>query len=278
MPCYHPLRAWRTPAGEVKLSKEPIDGQFLLLPCGNCLGCRTNRAQAWALRCHLELQDHNDASFTTLTYEESTLPLTLQRRELTLWLKRLRKRTETHQTRIRFFATGEYGDRTHRPHYHAILYGLAATPYTDRLIQDTWGKGHTRTEAATPASISYVAGYCNKKIGYRREPHERVDTETGEVYTWQPPFIQMSRRPGIGANAKQFLQSWSLYAIKDGHKMPVPRYFKEHYKNTATKEDLEKLERAIDALNIKPLTNQQLRAAEKIAEAKHKLQGEKRKL
>lgn len=273
MPCYHPIPAWRTANGNMQLHKELTEAQYIRLPCGNCLGCRTNRAQSWALRCQLELQQHDAAVFATLTYTDEHKPLTLSKDHLSAYIKKARK---SFTNRLRFFAAGEYGERTHRPHYHAIIYG--ASQLQASRLEEAWTKGHVRIDQATPANIAYTAGYCSKKIGYRRHTHERVDPSTGEVYEWQPPFIQMSRNPGIGAHAKQWLNSWRLYAVKDGHKMPVPRYYKDHYKNVATLEELEKLKTEIDNLNLHPFTEAELRAAEKNAEARQHQQGEKRRL
>lgn len=273
MPCFHPLQAWRTPAGEVVLSKQPIDGQYLRLPCGNCLGCRTNRAQAWALRCQLELHNNKEAVFATLTYDDDHKPLTLDKRHVSAYIKKLRKIIPE---RLRFFASGEYGEHTHRPHYHAIIYGPSQLRAPQ--LEAAWTKGHVRIDPATPANIAYTAGYCSKKIGYKREPHERIDPTTGEVYTWQPPFLLMSRNPGIGNHAKQHLNSWRLYAVKDGHKMPVPRYFKDFWKQQATPEELEHLAWEIHRLNQTAPTLQQLHAQERISATFQKLKADKRYL
>lgn len=273
MPCYHPIKAWRTPQGEVVLGKDRQDGTRLHLPCGNCLGCRTNYAQAWALRCQLEYHEHTAAIFATLTFAEEHLPLTLSKRHVSDYIRKIRKEFPN---RLRFFASGEYGETTGRPHYHAIIYGLSKC--AEPRLAEAWEKGHIKVDSATPANIAYTAGYCSKKIGYRRYEHERVDAATGQRYTWQPPFILMSRNPGIGATAKKYLNSWRLYAVKDGHKMPVPRYFKKHWKDNATPEELDQLAQEIAALNKDPLTRQQLDAAEKIAAQRHKMAGERRKL
>lgn len=273
MPCFHPLRAWRKPSGDVVLSKEPIDGQFLRLPCGNCLGCRKNRAQAWALRCQLEYQNHNAAVFATLTYDDAHKPLTLRKTDVSAYIKKIRKQFDN---KLRFFASGEYGEQTNRPHYHAIIYG--ASQFDAPKLEKAWEQGHVQINPATLANISYTAGYCSKKIGYKRTKHERMDATTGNKYIWQPPFILMSRNPGIGANAKKYLNAWRLYAVKDGHKMAVPRYFKDHWKLHATMKEIEKLQDEIDALNLTYLDQQQLAAAEKIAEKEHSLQAQRRKL
>lgn len=274
MPCYHPIPAWRTDSGEVILSKEPQAAKYgLRLPCGNCLGCRTNRAQSWALRCQLEYQDHNAAVFATLTYDEENKPLTLTKHHVSDYIRRIRKQLPN---KLRFFASGEYGETTYRPHYHAIIYG--ASQLQAPQLEEAWKWGHSKIDQATPANISYTAGYCSKKIGYRRFTHERVDPETGEVYQWQPPFILMSRNPGIGATARQHLNSWELYAVKDGHKMPVPRYYRKHWKENTNHEDHSRLERAIAALNLTAPTKEELAQAEKVAEANHKLASERRKL
>lgn len=281
MACFHPITAYRAPSGEIKIGKQLPDSIHLRLPCGGCLGCRKNAAQAWALRCQLELQSHRTAVFTTLTYNDENLPPTLQTRELQLWLKRLRKNTGK---KLRFFACGEYGERTNRPHYHAILYGADLTD--SDAIQNTWKNvrtkellGHTRTEPISPARISYTAGYCQKKIGYKRHIHERVDPQTGEVYIWQPPFKLMSRNPGIGHEAKQYVNSWRLHAVKDGHKMPVPRYLHEAWKQQATEWEKEDLlyQKSNLALN-RDTSTQRLHAAEKIAIAQQQLNAQQRKL
>lgn len=283
VPCFHPLTAWRTRQGEVLLGKEPPDSHQLHLPCGGCLGCRRARALAWALRCQLELQQHpQGAVFTTLTYDDEHKPATLLKDHIAGFLKRLRRAAGHHRT-LRFFASGEYGERTQRPHYHAILYGL--TEADRELIQNNWcavrhhkkaeALGHTHTVRAGLAAIAYTAGYCQKKIGYRRHTHERVDAETGEVYTWQPPFLQMSRNPGIGAHAKQWPESWRLYAIKDGHKMSVPRYLHEAWKQQATEQEIQQLREEKETLT-RYYNKTELAALEKITEAQQAIAADSR--
>lgn len=272
MPCYHPLPAWRTPDGQTVLSKpEQKDYTRLHLPCGGCLGCRTAHAQAWALRCQLELQRHQHAVFTTLTYSDDNVPVTLEKRHVQLFLKRLRRSTDR---TIRFFASGEYGETTSRPHYHAILYGLAAADHD--TIQTSWGLGHTRTYPVTPGAIAYVAGYTSKKIGYKRAMVEQVDPNTGEVYTWQPPFIQMSRRPGIAAHAKQWPHSWRLYAIHQNHRTAVPRFLHNAWKEQATTEQKEEL--IYEKSKLTRLTKEQLAATEHIAVSRQQEQSRDRQL
>lgn len=275
MACYHPIPAYRSPTGEITLHHEKqADSQTLALPCGNCIGCRTNRAQAWALRCQLEYHQHPTAVFATLTYDDEHKPLTLDKEHVSAYIKKIRKQFTN---KLRFFASGEYGEITNRPHYHAIIYGLSEREAP--RLEEAWTKGHVRIDPATPANIAYTAGYCSKKIGYRRTTHERSDPTTGEVYEWQPPFIQMSRNPGIGAAAKQFTDSWRLYAIKDGHKMKVPRYLHEAWQNQATAEEIEQLRNEIEQIARQTDNNKERRqAAEKIAEAKHRLQAEQRAL
>lgn len=287
MACYHPIPAFRTPSGQVKLHKDTPDSIPLQLPCGGCLGCRADKAKAWTLRCQLELHDYESTVFTTLTYDDEHVPRTLPKpsETLPLWLKRLRKKVgpiiqrngnARERKSLRFFACAEYGERTQRPHFHAILFGLGMQ-HAD-VIEKTWGMGHTRTEPISLARIAYVAGYCQKKIGYKRDGYERTDFETGEVYHWQPPYIQMSRRPGIGARARdKYKEQWRLFAIKDGNKMAVPRYLHDAWKAQATPEQIEALlyEKSKLALS-RDTSKERLAAAEQIAQARHALKAETR--
>lgn len=284
MPCYHPFRAWKHPrTGAVQLSKNTVpDAAPLLIACGGCIGCRTEHAKSWALRCQLELQQHPSAVFTTLTYDEANRPPTLDRHELSDFIKRYRRNLDRQKSaqpiRIRFFASGEYGEKNARPHYHAIIFG--ANKYHDGLIDRSWGKGFTRTEAVTPARIAYTAGYVTKKIGFKLEPKERVDAETGELYTWQPPFIQMSRNPGIGGEARTHTQSWRTHAVFDGVPMKTPRFYHEAWKRTATAAMLEQLEyeREKYLQTREPITQAQRVASERIAAAKREESSRARKL
>lgn len=222
------------------------------------------------------MQQHRSAAFTTLTFDDEHLPPTLRIRDLQLFNKRLRRNLQRQTTArtFRFFASGEYGEANGRPHYHSILFGLSANDAD--LIETTWGQGYARTYDATPAAIAYVAGYVAKKIGWKQHAREEcVDPDTGEVYTWQPPFRLMSRRPGIGGHARQWPDSWAEYAIYNGQRTKVPRYLKDAWEQTATKQQQEE----IDYRKYKyALTRdtENLQAAEKIAVAKQALRAKRR--
>lgn len=296
MPCYHPMDGWKTPAGSVSLGKSRhADAQHLRLPCGNCIGCRLSRAQGWALRCHLENQQHRAAVFTTLTYDDANLPPELNYNHVQDFFKRLRTHCDrlikkssapTLSSRLRFFASGEYGERFGRPHYHAIIFGLNHT--AANLIEDKWGKGICHTRTADPASIAYTARYTQKKAGehaeitwrnlgpiadadgvWQGDRYERIkitwrkDPLTGKYIPSLAPFIRMSRNPGIGSHAKQWPSSWRRYGVYQGQRIPVPRYLHQAWLDQATQLEKEELEheKQIQALT-RDTSTERLAAAE----------------
>lgn len=288
MPCFHPKNAWTTPGGAIFFAAPPVTHWAknittqIQIPCYNCRGCLKAHAQAWALRCRMEAQRYEHTTFATLTYADKYKPPTLSRQHLSLYLKRLRaaiaRATEGEiTTKIKFFASGEYGEHRRRAHYHLLLFGI---PHWSPLIQKTWKYGFTEADIVTLDRISYCAGYTDKKADQRYRaalPYNAISSD-GEPYRYQPPFIQMSRNPGIAAYARDnYTKSWQLYAIKDGHKMAVPRYLKQGWKYTATDEEIANNKAALlkHALT-RNTTYEQLEAAEKIAEAQHNITSSKR--
>lgn len=281
MPCHHPIPAWRVNSGITFRKTEVLrdQGNALSLPCGNCLHCLAIRALHWAVRCELESVDHQQMCWTTPTYDDKYVPPTLSKDHLTGYIKRLRARIQPRK--LRFFASGEYGEKTTRPHYHVILWGL---DHESPEIQEAWPFGETRhTRPLHTGAIHYVAGYTSKKIGWKYGAgEERVDPQTGEVYHYQTPFIQMSRRPGVGHSAKQYSRSWENFALHNGKPIPVPRYLHESWKQSATEEQLEEHELANYRKQIqkniqdrRPIS-EKLLAYEAIAKANHQLAAERR--
>lgn len=280
MPCFHPIPAWRSPLGALSLRepREPTPGtEYLRLPCGGCIGCRTARAREWAFRCSLEAKEHDHSAFVTLTYRPDDVPPTLQKQHVSSWLKRLRERVRPRS--LRFFACGEYGERNHRPHYHALVFGLPPTTAYGEEVEKAWGKGFTRTEAISPARIAYVAGYVAKKVGWQLEKGVRVDYETGEEYEYQPPFVIMSRRPGVGGEARKYAESWRSFAVYDGQQIPVPRFLHQAWLRNATETQIQQLKEEKLQLSLaKDTGKERLRAAEQQAIARQRLSSERRTL
>lgn len=233
MPCFAPLNAWRDNKGEIKFNKARPEGVPLLqLPCNQCIGCQKRRAYDWTVRCVLEAAEHHTSCWATLTYNDDTLekePWNLNRKHITRFHKRLRN----HTTQYRHFTTGEYGERTNRPHYHTILFGLSTND--TESIQKAWPYGYTRTDPISNAAIAYIAGYAAKKIGTTGgTKRTTINQRTGEEYTVQPPFIQPSTKPyGIGGRSRQHWQSWRDTAILNGTEQPVPRYFHKAWQDNA---------------------------------------------
>jgi len=286
MPCVHPIPAVRPkvlPGESARVllgsavrefvesgrADEVLAGAELLLPCGSCVGCQISRAREWAIRCSLECDLHSVTSFLTLTYREKYCPPTLSRHDLSRFVRYMRRAVGS----FRFFGCGEYGDYTARPHYHALLFGTADYEAAERA----WGKGFVTLENVTPARISYTAGYCAKKLGFHRAKGEEVDFSTGEVYVHQPPFLQMSRRPGIAGEFRKYWRSWRAQAIWQGRPFPVPRFLHNSYKESASESELAALELEKVERGMRP-TVRELFASEDIASARIRLRSERGQL
>lgn len=258
MPCYYPLDAWRStkknPSGKygivfVKDQGEP--GSEMLVPCGQCIGCRLERSRQWAMRCVHESSLYEENCFLTLTYNDENLPpnSSLLHEDFQLFMKRLRKK---YGAGIRYYMCGEYGEEQDeelykispigRPHFHACIFNhdfpdkmLWKTIndiklYTSEDLDGLWNKGYATIGDVTFESAAYVARYIMKKrTGKQSDEHYNrgINYETGEIKLIEPEYTQMSRRPGI---AKKWWDEFNQDTFKDfvtvrGIKMKPPKYY-----------------------------------------------------
>ena len=86
------------------------------------------------------------------------------------WFKRLRSaidyqlnKNKTNEFRLRYFICSEYGPRTFRPHYHAILWydSEELQRHISRLIRETWQNGNSVISLVNNSASQYVAKYVN---------------------------------------------------------------------------------------------------------------------
>lgn len=239
MACYHPIT--------LPVKQKPItpDGRAFwverTLPCGKCLGCRANQARDWSIRIMHETQMHDAAWFLTLTYSNERIPEngSLDPTHLRKLFKDLRRSQEQP---ISYFACGEYGEETQRPHYHAVVYGVdfldkhihrpdpTRPVWRAKSLEDHWPHGISEFSTVTPGSAAYVSGYVRKKVSKRDNPeaYTRVDDDTGELVEIHPEFSRMSLKPAIG---KRWIEKYWTdvyprdYVVVAGMEFRPPRYY-----------------------------------------------------
>ena len=191
----------------------------------------------------------------TLTYAEHRLPAdrSVSMPEVQRWSKRLRKWCEGNpripgwldddgkRKYFRYFACGEYGDKTQRPHYHALLFGvdfddrkflkmhngnpLFTSEEAQRLWCDKHGPiGHVTLGAVSFQSAAYVARYIMKKqSGDQAEAHYNGR---------KSEFVTMSKRPGLG---RKWIERYygDVYPADefhlDGKAYRPPRFYDDIY-------------------------------------------------
>ncbi len=216
------------------------------VPCGKCIGCRSDQTRDWSIRIMHEASLHKHAWFVTLTYNDKEMPPndSLAPTHLRKFIKTLR-RDEAKQKkprRISYYACGEYGEDTKRPHYHAVLFGphfLDRIPHYLRpnaqvwrspYLESRWKYGNSEFSAVNHASASYTAGYVRKKLTAKQDPYRnlRVYENTGEIVEVEPEFSRMSLRPAIG---KRWVEKYweETYThdrvVVEGKEYKPPRYY-----------------------------------------------------
>lgn len=186
----------------------------LAFPCGHCEACRAAQSSVWTLRMQLESVSHDTMAFVTLTYDDEKLgypAYSLEPSHTQAWLKRFRLALDYP---IRFYLCGEYGDKTKRPHYHAVIFGLKPKDY--ELVKKTWGYGNVKVETGRVESLAYVAGYVTKKLGVlKKNPFYNDRT---------PEFHRCSK--GLGLKAFLAIGQYTPFLEVNGYKKYVGRYLR----------------------------------------------------
>lgn len=188
--CYHRKIAYLTDGG-LKFKVPSVPYRKVSIPCGKCVACRVNNAASWATRAMHESQYCDGGCFVTLTYSPEHCPsdYCISKRDVQLFLKRLRKHLSTHGGSLRaYFAVGEYGTKFGRPHYHILLLGWSPDDleyhsksysglpvYTSKTLERIWGLGFCPVGTITSGSAAYVARYSKKldndsNVGNRTKP------------------------------------------------------------------------------------------------------------
>lgn len=216
--CNYPLSFFRFYDGTTKIcptgTKEIIYkgikySDYQLVPCGKCIECRLNYARQWTFRIQAELLYHDKSSFITLTYDNDHVPmsdsgaLTLVKSDFQKFIKRLRKHLKGEK--IMYYACGEYGENTLRPHYHAIIFGWCPddllfhkinyrgdTLFTSETLSNLWPFGFSLIAPANARTGGYCARYVTKKFS---------GAIANDLYFSNgiiAPFSLSSKRPAIG--------------------------------------------------------------------------------
>lgn len=211
--------------------------------CGCCPECLSSRASEWSLRSSMEYQSHVNSCMITLTYDhfkfDSTgaivgeLPVDASRHVLVedvqKFIKRLRKNAGSRHFRysleknFKYLCAAEYGSRTHRAHYHLLLFGVKfydAFPYKKSKrgnqiyrsdsLERLWQHGICTIDSTRIGSA--VARYCTK---YMMKNYGADDT-----------FMLFSHGIGVEKMLEKF--NARSYFV-EGHEHPIPRVVWQKY-------------------------------------------------
>ncbi len=208
--CVNPIALTRELAGRKYT-------QFV--PCGKCEECIKDKQNEYVIRTVEEAHKKGNPWFITLTYSEDTVPFlydedesglyidkesgecfegydpdtgeeyyenyrVLRSKDVQDWKKRVKRSIEYHTKKrldFSYLICGEYGPRTHRPHYHGILLGL-----TDEQVMEfkkDWEDnfGYACFEKVPITEIDRVGAYVAKYICKQHELEDPLVTE--EVVT-----------------------------------------------------------------------------------------------
>jgi len=230
----------------------------IAVPCGKCPNCAKRYASGWSFRLLTEEKYSDTSYFLTMTYSTDNVEYTnngfktLNKDHLRAFWKALRKKNSK---RIKYYAVGEYGTNTHRPHYHALIFNAdlktivgpqAAYALENNLIpmdgtveleSPVWKKGYVTVGRITEASVGYALKYMLKKV--TRKKHARDDR--------QQEFSAMSKKLGSqylthAARKYHISDLTGRFALKlsNGALAPMPRYYKQHFYNFRQMEEIGK--------------------------------------
>lgn len=231
-----------------------VNGEEITVKCNKCPTCRHEHAQEWAIKLINESKYHKKACFITLTFDNHILldkkskavnkygahpgfvfNINNSKEYFKNFIKRLRKKYS--DKRITFYHVGEYGEKTKRPHHHAIIFGInfeedryeapksktGHSQFYSKTLNDLWSCGMTSIEDINEANICYIAQYSLKKF------------KNNELNKQYRPIQSFSNRAKMNIkwvrrNASEIIKGY--IEDKDGKKYRIPKSYINNLKNS----------------------------------------------
>lgn len=200
-----------------------------LLPCGKCLLCKYRKGMELGVRIWHDVQAHgNEGSFITLTYDPAHCPPRLDRSHAVGFHDRADKFLRRRGKRWRGVLVGEYGERTKRPHLHAVLIGHDFTEGARQVgsgVGDFADKYESDQLAALwPYGLHDVRPMNENRAFYTALHHFKAFFDEPHLTPMRP---LISRRPALG---KPWLDKYKGDILKGflavgQQKYPVPRAY-----------------------------------------------------
>ena len=186
--------------------------KYLVVECGRCFECRARRQQEWFVRAYYEYKNNMNGSnfFATLTFNNENLPVYEDKRDyqlkkhglhvvripssvnysfqcfnndyITTFMKLFRQNCKrmfpkVDTTKIKYFIVPEYGEVTHRSHYHVDIFCPFKLKVSDfqKIITKSWTHGFVGAsknggfKIKSISSLEYTAKYSCKDLYFHDE-------------------------------------------------------------------------------------------------------------
>lgn len=208
MKCINP-RKLKNPA------RTGFDDYYIVASCGKCYACLANRRRSWLFRLKNEQLESVCSVFVTFTYDDVVCDGYLHKSDLQKFNKLLR-----HHHRFTYYAIGEYGTTTFRPHYHGVYFfkdEKCELFYYQDLFEKLWHRGFVSVKKCSYRRLNYILHY-----------HVRPKIVNGK-----PTFQIFSKGMGIGfindSSLIDFLITNNTAIVKslDGGTFVIPRYYRK---------------------------------------------------
>ena len=214
------------------------------VPCGKCLNCKRRRASSWSVRLVKEGERSISAHFLTLTYDTEHVPISkngfmnLDKTHLQKFFKRLRKCHGKNHKSIKYYAVGEYGGKTLRPHYHMVIFNADVNLFERSWALENKTIGQIHVGTITEASIGYTLKYISKAS---KIPLHKNDDR-------QKEFSLMSK--GLGSN--YLTKTWyngTKTTQKNVYTFPIGRK-KSAFAALLQREDIRRIREGKNSLSL----------------------------
>lgn len=261
------------------------DFLFLDVPCGKCWQCQQTKINEWIFRNYSEYihtkYNHGITFYYTLTYNDDSINrhgsvFFFSPEKIGKFTRNLHNKLKRYDYTIKYYIVSELGDKTFRPHHHALFY---LTPISsrrispqvfDKVLSDTWKYGFIKCgDNHGIVNSSHALSYCCKYL--LKDSSRKRYTSTIQIESYQSLAKYITRHLGTcyrvsSGLGKSLLKSLTIKDFDKGYKdYPIDGHFKrlyipEYYKRKVLKDsyvnDNGNISYKLNELGISLLKNQ----------------------